>query len=143
MKRFLSVFLILVLLIPAASFADDPDPILGRWCVYWDTRPMNEKYNNGDPMMSFLVLDYNLYIFDDNSLYLVQSSINKKGRFSLEYPAAEGLWLKTGENKYTLKLLNKTINAEFDDHGRLLVYFASTPYPFIHIPSYDYFSENP
>ena len=142
MKKFL-IALILLTFLPLFALAEDPDPIVGRWCVYWDTRPMNEKYNSGKPMMSFLVLDYNLYIFEDNSLYLTQASVKKDGTFKAEWPALDGLWVKSGDNKYTLKFLAKTYTAEFDDQGRLLVYMASTPYPFIRIPSYDYFAENP
>lgn len=143
MKKLITVFLVLALLLPAAAGADDPDPILGRWVMYWDTVPMNKEYNNGEPLMSFLVLDYNLFIYEDNELYFTQNSIKKDGTFKSEWPEYHGYWLPKDDGTYSLRLLNKTYKAEFDNQGRLLVYMSKTPYPFIRIPSYDYIAENP
>lgn len=144
MRKLITIILILAMLLPAAALAEDPDPILGRWCMYWDTRPMNEQYNNGKPMMSFLVLDYNLYLYEDNVLYFTSSSMKKDGTFKEEWPAYEGFWLNKGDGKYSVKLLSGTYDAEFDENGRLLVYMTKdVPYPFIRIPSYDFIKENP
>ena len=142
MKKFLSIVLILALLIPAFAFSEEPDPICGRWSFYWDTRPMNEQYNNGDPMMSFLILGYDLIVFEDNSLQFIMSSIPKDGKFKLQWPAYEGWWMAKDDGTYTLKLTDGKHNAEFDDQGRLLVYIVDNiPYPFYLVPSYDYMSE--
>ena len=144
MKKLITVALILALRLPAASFAEsaDPDPICGRWSYYWDTRPMNEEYNGGDPMMSFIILGYDLFIFEDNSLQFIMSSIPKDGNFKLQWPAYEGWWTVKDDGTYTLKLTDGKHKAEFDDRGRLLVYIADgIPYPFYLVPSYDYMSE--
>lgn len=144
MKKLVLFALVLALLLPAASFSEDAaqDPICGRWVFYWDTRPMNEAYNNGEPMLSFLIQDYDLFVFDDNSLQFVMSSLPKNGNFKTEWPTYEGWWMKKDDGTYTLKLTGGKYKAEFDDQGRLLVYIVDTvPYPFISVPNYDYIAE--
>ena len=46
------------------------------------------------------------------------------------------------DGTYLLKLTDGKHKAEFDDQGRLLVYFTDDiPYPFTFVPSYDYIAE--
>ena len=93
--------------------------------------------------MSFIVLDYSLFIFEDNSLYFVMSSIPKNRSFKTEWPSYNGLWMKKDDGSYLLRLTDGSHAARFDDQGRLLVSMntSGVPYPFIRIPSYDYIKE--
>jgi len=142
MKKWFALFLALVLLLPAAALADLTEDLSGRWCFYWDTRPMNETYNNGKPMMSFLVQNYDFYIYSDGTMSFVSASVKTSGAFSLNYPAVDGLWMATDADHITIRTMNRTLPARLDDQGRLLVYFVEdVPYPFIKIPSYDYIEE--
>lgn len=142
MKKLFAVLLIVALLLPFSVLADSPDVLCGRWVFYWDTRPMNETYNNGNPMMSFLTLSYDLFFHEDGSLSMVSASMDKSGKFTLQYPAADGLWMVSPEGDVTIRTLNNTFKARLDDAGRLLVYFTEeVPYPFIKVASYDFISE--
>ena len=145
MKKLIALFLILAVLLPSASLAGDvEDALCGRWCFYWDTRPMNEEYNNGKPMMSFLINNYDLFIYEDGTLSFVSSNVDTTGFFNLDYPAADGLWTATDPDHITITLLNNSYPCRLDENGRLLFYMVSNlPYPFIKIPSYDFFAENP
>jgi hypothetical protein len=141
MKRLLAITLILTLLLPAAALADS-EQYLGRWCFYWDTRPMNDEYNNGKPMMSFIVNNYDFYIYEDGTVYMIAASIPKNSSFKLNYPQADGLWVDNGDGTITIKVLSNTYKAELDKSGRMLVYMTEKiPYPFYKIPSYDFFAE--
>ena len=143
MKKLAVLLLALTLLLPAVSFADElEDAICGRWCFYWDTRPMNDQYNNGKPMMSFLVNNYDFYLYEDGTMFFVASSIDKSGKFKLNYPAVDGLWTAKSTDDITIRTLNDTYKAAIDENGRLLVYMVeNVPFPFIHVPSYDYMAE--
>ncbi len=141
MKKLLTFILILSLLLPAAALAD-PEAFAGRWCFYWDTRPMNEEHNNGKPMMSFLVNNYDLYLYEDGTAYFVAASITKTNTFNLNYPAAEGSWWESADGTIRISVVNSVYKAELDDNGRLLVYMVKDiPYPYYRIPSYDFFAE--
>ena len=141
MKKLLALILIIALLLPAAALADS-EQYLGRWCYYWDTRQMNEEYNNGKPMMSFLINNYDLYIFEDGTVYMVSASITKDNKFKLNYPEADGLWVDNGDGTITIRVLSHTYKAEMDEKGRLLVYMVDDiAYPYYKIPSYDFFAE--
>lgn len=143
MKKLIALALILALALPVLAFADEPtDAICGRWCFYWDTQPMNDEYNGGKPMMSFIVNNYDLYLYADGSAYLVAASIDKNGRFKLNYPASEGVWLANGTDDIRISVLGGPYKACLDEDGRLLVYMAKDiPYPFVRIPSYDFMKE--
>ena len=143
MKKLLAVFLILALLLPVASFADSvKDELCGRWCFYWDTRPMNETYNNGKPMMSFLINCYDFYIFEDGTFRWTSAHMDTDGSFELNYPAVTGLWAAVSRDRIILTAMGNTYNCSLDDHGRLLFYMVDDlPYPFVKVPSYDFISE--
>ena len=143
MKRLFCLLFAFVLVLPSIGLAGDlEDTICGRWCYYWDTRPMNEKYNNGKPMMSFLVNNYDFYLYEDGTMYFVSASIDKNGKFKLNYPAADGLWTANSADDITIRTMKNTYHAKLDEGGRLLVYMVDDiAYPFIHIPSYNFFAE--
>ena len=143
MKKLFIVVLILVLALPSLALAGDlEDAICGRWNFYWDTRPMNDEYNGGKPMMSFLVNNYDFYIYEDGTVYFINASIDKNGKFKLNYPAADGLWTATSTEDITIRTMGNTYKARLDENGRLLVYMVvNIPYPYIRIPSYDFFAE--
>lgn len=143
MKKLLSVVLILALLLPVSALAGDvEDALCGRWCFYWDTKPMNETYNNGKPMMSFLIENYDFYIYEDGTMSFTAASVDKNGYFKLNYPAAEGLWMATDLDHITVRVMNNTYQCRIDEKGRLLVYMVEDlPYPFIKVPSYDFIAE--
>lgn len=147
MKKLLSLILILVVLLPVSALAGDvEDALCGRWCFYWDTRPMNEQFNNGKPMMSFLINNYDFFIYEDGTMFFTSASIDKNGKFKLNYPAADGLWTAPDLEHITIRTMNNTYTAKMDENGRLLVYMVDRedlPYPFIRIPSYDFMAENP
>lgn len=143
MKKLVAVVLLLALIVPTVAFARDPASVCGKWSFYWDTRPMNETYNNGKPMMSFLVQSMDLYVYDDNTAYLTMASINKSGKFKQEWPAMDGVWMFSGD-KFIFVFNGSKYNAKFDTQGRLLLYMVEdTPYPMYRTPDYDFISENP
>jgi len=142
MKKVISVFLSFVLLFCSFAFADDlSDEICGRWAFYWDTRPMNEKYNGGKKMMSFVIQSYDLYLLDDYTAYL-NSVSSKYGTFlEMQQPTAEGSW-NDYDGHLTLYILDNTYSMDLDDKGRLLVYFSEkAPYPFLKVEPFDFFAE--
>ena len=143
MKKFFALLLALALLLSVPAFAEDvTDELCGRWCFYWDTRPMNNTYNNGKPMMSFLINCYDFYIFEDGTFRWTSAYMDTDGTFELNYPAVTGLWAATGRDRIVLTALNKTFNCSLDDSGRLLFYMIDDlPYPFVKIPSYDFIEE--
>ena len=143
MKKLITIILILALAVPAVAMAKDPASICGKWSFYWDTRPMNEEYNNGKPMMSFLVQSMDLYVYEDNTAYLTMASVKRSGEFYQEWPAMSGVWTFTGKG-FTFMLGNNKYNAEFDTNGRLLLYMVEdVPYPMYKTPGYDFMAENP
>lgn len=145
MKKLIALILILAVLLPVSALAGDvEDAVCGRWCFYWDTRPMNEKYNFGKPMMSFLILNYDLYLYEDGTLSFTSVVIDKNGTFKLSYPAADGLWTAADADHITIRTMSSTYQGLIDENGRLLVYMVEDiPYPFLKVPSYDFFAENP
>ena len=144
MKKLIAIILIVVLALPALAMSDGSTDILGKWSFYWDTRPMNDQYNNGKPMMSFLVLSMDLYFLEDNVAYMSMASMDTRGKFTQERNAMDGVWIETGEGTYTASFMGTKYKMEMDADGRLLFYMTeSLPYPFIHVQSYDFFAENP
>ena len=143
MKKLITIVLIFALAVPAVAMAKDPSDVCGKWSFYWDTRPMNEKYNNGKMMMSFLVQSLDLYVYDDNTAYLTMASMDKDGKFTQQYPAMSGVWVFTGK-QYTFMINGKKYEAAFDTKGRLLFYMTpGIPYPMYRTENYDFILENP
>lgn len=145
MKRLIAIILILALAVPAVALMEEneTDQIIGKWTFYWDTRPMNEEYNNGKPIMDFLVHSMDLYFFADNVAYMTMASMNKSGNFRQEYPAMDGVWMKTKDNEYTANFHGTTYKISFDGSGRLLLPMTDkVSYPFVKTPFYDYMSES-
>ena len=144
MKKLIAIILILSMLLPAAALAEDQDPIIGKWSFYWDTRPMNEKYNNGKPMMDFLIHSMDLYFLENNIAYMTMAKMDKSESFKQEWPAMDGVWLMTESGKYVANFKGTKYKIEFDDNDRLMFYMTEkVPYPFTRIPIFDYFAENP
>lgn len=141
MKKLITITLILALLLPVAVLAED-DPIVGKWSFYWDTRPMNEMYNGGKPLMSFLVNSMDLYFFDDNTAYMTMASMDTSGKFEQSGLLLDGVWTATGSGEYVVIFRGTRYSITLDDKGRLLLYMTSdTAYPFIHVPFYDFFAD--
>lgn len=144
-KKLIIAILILALILPAAALMEEAetDPIVGKWSFYWDTRPMNEKYNNGKPLMVFLVQSMDLYFFSDNVAYMTMASLNKSGSFEQEWPAMDGVWMKTGDNEYIANFHGTTYKITFDENGRLMLPMTDKiSYPLVKTPFYDYISES-
>ena len=143
MKKLITIILILALAVPAVASAKDPASICGKWSFYWDTRPMNDEYNNGKPMMSFLVQSMDMYVYDNYTAFLTMASMDKSGKFTQQYPAMDGVWLFLG-GKYKFVFNGNHYQAEFDTQGRLLFYMVEdVPYPMYKTPGYDFMAENP
>lgn len=144
MKRLITIILILVLTLPAiSSMAEDSEPIIGKWSFYWDTRPMNEEYNNGKPIMKFLVHSMDLYFYNDNTAYMTMATMDKAGSFKQEWPAMDGVWMKTDSNEYTANFHGTTYIISFDENGRLMLPMTDkVSYPFVKVPFYDYMNES-
>jgi len=143
MKKLLTIILILALAVPAAALMDEETEIIvGKWSFYWDTRPMNAEYNNGKPIMEFLVHSMDLYFYSDNTAYMTMASMDKSGKFKQEWPAMDGVWMKTGDNEYTANFHGTTYKISFDENDRLLLPMTDkVSYPFVKIPFYDYITE--
>ena len=145
MKRLITVILLLALAMPATASMEGTknEIIIGKWSFYWDTIPMNNEYNNGKPMMKFLVHSMDLYFFDDNIAYMTMASTDTSGAFKQEWPAMDGVWMKTGDNKYTANFHGTSYKITFDENGRLLLPMTDKiSYPFVKTPFYDYMSES-
>jgi hypothetical protein len=142
MKKLITIILILALLLPVAVLAED-DPIVGKWSFYWDTRPMNEQYNNGKPLTSFLVNSMDLYFFADGTAYMTMAYMDTAGKFTQEYPAIDGVWMASGDGEYVANFHGVKYRITFDSEGFLRLYMKENlAYPFIHVPFYDFFAEN-
>jgi len=144
MKKLIAIILIVVLALPVLAMSDGSTDILGKWSFYWDTRPMNDQYNNGKPLMSFLIHSIDLYFFEDNVAYMTSADMDTKGKFEQERVALDGVWIETGEGTFTANFKGTKYKMELDAEGRLLFYMTeSVPYPFTKTPDYDFFAENP
>ena len=101
MKKLITLILILALALPAVAMADDVDPIVGGWYLFYDNTKypeMSSNFGNYDYVFS-------VYFFSqDGTVYLLESDI-KDGTSTPVFMSA-GSWKKTeGLRRYAYKLI--------------------------------------
>ena len=99
MKKLLCVLLIVALLIPAAVLADDPDPIVGCWYMYYDKLFCPEMES------SFPGVDKTIcvYIFSESGINNITGARVIGSTGTPEYSAG-GKWKKTADG-YEISLI--------------------------------------
>ena len=99
MKRLIAFVMILSLLIPAAAFADDPDPIIGCWYLYYNRSAAPEMES------AFPGVDQvpGVYIFyDDGVIY--ELGIQLVGKTGEPSYVSCGKWEKSG-SRYSVSII--------------------------------------
>ena len=101
MKKLLSVILILVLILPAATMAAAPDPIVGAWYLSLDYR----ETSTDDPFMAGKKYMVYILIFDESgTIYSMVAEANQSYGFYGSCSTA-GAWVQAG-GTYTASLSN-------------------------------------
>ena len=119
MKKALTVFLILAVLLPFAVLADESD-VVGCWAHY-------ELQTDGTPLMSML------YLAEDHTCYFIIQSFNHDGAgLGRAYVGAWSMnsdgsvYAKTGNNSQTdLRFVSENIAVE---KSTMEVYVSITPF---------------
>jgi len=123
MRKLITITLILALLIPAAALADDQDPIIGCWYLYYDAYIYPEfasTYGNVESEVSIY------YFLPNGSIMLLDNPI--KGESSTPTYSGCGRWQKT-DNGYTYSLVGLGEgDARITDNGVELQLPGSTVY---------------
>lgn len=97
MKKLITVTLILALLLPAAALAEDPDPIVGAWYLYFDSNVMPEFVQNFG--YDFVVC---VYLFMKDGTILTTETDILNGSSQPMFGAA-GKWSKEAKDyKYSI-----------------------------------------
>ena len=99
MKKLLCMLIVLVLILPSFSFADDPDPIIGSWYLFMDIK--GSIFESSLPNVSKL---YCVITFEESGklLYCEFSYNGEKGEANT--PAVMGEWKNNGSD-YTVSFL--------------------------------------
>jgi hypothetical protein len=132
MKKLITIILLLALIAPAVSMADDT--ISGKWSFFWDRRNMNDD---------ILLINMDLIILSNNASFLIISRVKRGEKtFYTEEPTAVGTCMPDDDGGYTLYINNAfppvQYPIELDDEGRLLLKFDdNVVYPFIRTQSYE------
>ena len=115
MKKLLLILAVIVLVLPAAAMAADPDPIVGSWYVFFD-RDLGME---------------NAQYFENKDQYLQVYTFHQKARITrLDHSVLVGIgkqgyttvgrWIKDDDG-YLLQLVNEEDKKAFIDHGDLFV----------------------
>ena len=117
------------------SAASTVDPV-GKWSFFWDARDLVDS--RGKKVMSFDMLSYDLYLFDDGSAYLTNMDY-KDNKPNFSYGALSGVWLNSGST-IMIKVGPQTLSAVLADDGRLYVYMNNdtSAWIFNKTPFYNY-----
>ena len=99
MKKLAALFLILVMLVSAASLAEDRDPIIGAWYVFYDmdvTPEMKANFPGNNKIFS-------IYDFTEDGTIMLLELDEQNGTGTPTF-AATGKWSKEG-NKYNYSII--------------------------------------
>lgn len=134
MKKLFCILLIVALLLPSAVFADDPDPIVGCWYMYYDKSvapEMESAFENADIAVSF-------YFFNDSGvIYALNAQIVGKDGTSAYVPS--GKWSKA-DYGYNIGLIGYGESSGFIENDSLLYEIPNAPNYYIklkHLYSFD------
>ena len=90
MKKLITVFLILALLLPACSVADDPDPIVGCWYIYSGIVDDADVY-----------FEFHTFVFtSDGNIFSSKYDVSKDGITSLTDFKVIGMWSNENNDYY-------------------------------------------
>ncbi len=94
MKKLIIVALVLALLLPAAALAEDPDPIIGTWYMFFD-RFATPEFSSNFPDVDYVLMT--LTFTEDN--VILYNEIDILDKVSTPSSSAIGKWEKKG-SKY-------------------------------------------
>jgi len=130
-------------LVPVLSSGSDPvpfdhDDLFGKWSFYFDVTKLSPEYQH---VMDYNVIAYDLYLFDNGSLYFSSMTISKSNDKPEFKPATLGIWV--GDPGDMTFLINKnTYKAKISDDGHLLFYMSEKlPFVFSKVDCTDYMSD--
>lgn len=135
MKKIIVILLVFVMICGSFSFAEDQNP-RGMWSFYWDARELNVML--GSSRMSFDILFYNLYLFEDGSAFMTTGSL-KNGKYDFKNGREiSGVWLGDAAGM-TIRVGDNTYKAWLDDRDRLCFKMTDKMiYIFNRVPLFNY-----
>lgn len=105
MKKLLCFLLIVSLFVPSAVIADDPDPIVGCWYLYYD-KSITPEMESAFPGYDKLIC---IYIFSDSGVINLTGASIVGSVGTPEYTPG-GKWVKDGDH-YKISLIGFAENA--------------------------------
>lgn len=135
-ERFQHVPYIFIEKEPSPASVSTSDGPVGKWSFFWDARNLVDSH--GKKVMSFDMLSYDLYLFDDGSAYLTNMDY-KDGQPDFSFGALSGVWLNVG-SEIKIKVGSSSMNATLSNDGRLFVYMNNntSAWIFNKTPLYNY-----
>jgi len=140
MRKLLAIVMIVLFALPSFSTAENEDNmILGKWSCYFDILKLPEKIQN---VYDYSLIAYDLYLFDNGSVYMTQVITPKKtGTPQFSYGAITGIWIGSRDDM-TIKVGDQTYKATISDDGYLLLFMTKTlPMAFVHVDTTDKMNE--
>lgn len=132
MKKLIAVFLLLVLIVPAAVSADEQDPIIGCWYMYYVSSDYAFSSNNED-MIALFILSDNHVIKNINLTFKEDGTIEKK-----EFIA--GQWSKE-EETYFFSIIEDGTKEVFLNENTLTFNLFGVSYTTNRMLHYDLFTK--
>lgn len=132
MKKLITIILIIALILPApALMEENTSPVTGKWSCYFDIASLGEAYLK---VMSYSLMVYDLYLFENGSAYMTNLSIDKKtGKPDFSFGALDGVWIGDSSDM-TIKVGSQTYKASISEDGYLLLYMTkSVPMAFVRV----------
>ena len=113
MKKLLCILLIAVLLLPSAVLADDPDPIVGCWYMFYDKNVAPEL----EPSYPGLDLYYSIYYFHESGVVYCGGVQISDTAGTPEYSSC-GKWKKT-DYQYEIGIIGLGEGKAFIENNEL------------------------
>ena len=140
MKRFFTLILVLVFILPSLSLSElSGVQICGKWSCYFDATQLSQASQD---VLDFSLLVYDLYLFDNGSAYMTNLTIDKKTQKpDFSYGALTGVWIGN-QSDMSIRVGDHTYKAEITDDGYLLLYMTKAlPLPFVYVDTTGKFIE--
>ena len=115
MKKLFCLFLIVLLVLPSAVFAEDPDPIIGCWYLYYDktsTPEMESAFPGSDKVVC-------VYLFHENGVVYVTGATITGTTGEPEFSSC-GKWEKT-DYQYKVSLIGMGEGRSFIENDSLFI----------------------
>ena len=134
MKK-LFCLIIVLLLVPLVSFAEDPDPsIVGKWSFYFD---ISKQSQSVQAVMDYSLMVYDLYLFENGSAHLTSMTVKKKSSSpDFSYGALSGVWLGNADN-FVVGISGSSYRACIKDDCLLLYMSETLPLAFVKVDCSD------